>query len=216
MRKYFSFDNFVLLALFIIIFNLVYIDYNLFLNKNNQTIESPIQNASDCPGCAVRLNNLEVIVNKLMEKNGISPTPIPTTTPEIKYIQTNTSANNSPKEYYVPLGSGSGNYSDWTDVPGLQAYIDSTSYGSIKTVTFEGSVHVPSNNQIVSIRLVNATENRVIGGSQLDFNGGPDSVFKSSMPITLDYGQKLYKVQLKTQLNYNTVIDQARVHIITQ
>lgn len=216
MRRFITLENFVLVVLLVIILNLVYIDYNFYQNKTNQNIDSPVQGSSDCPGCSVRLNNLEVVVNKLMEKNGISPTPIPTTAPEIRYIQSSVNTSSVSKEYYIPFGSGSGDYSDWTDVPGLQAYIDSTSYGNINTVTFEGSIHVPSNNQIVSIRLLNATENRVIGGSQLDFNGGPDSVFKASVPITLDYGQKLYKVQLKTQLRYNTIIDQARVHIVTQ
>ncbi len=120
------------------------------------------------------------------------------------------------REYYIPFGSGSGSSNDWSDVAGLQAYIDSTAYTGIKSVVFEVSVHIPTGNETASVRLINATDGRVISGSELTFNGNTQSVFMSSGAIGLDYGNKLYKVQIKTQLPYTAVVDQSRVHITAQ
>lgn len=156
------------------------------------------------------------IYQSLAPQNPIaSSTPILTVTPT-SFQQIYSSPPTQPsvaKEYYVPFGSGSINSTDWQDVPGLQAYIDSTAYGNVSKVVFEASVHIPTGNETASIRLVNSTDGRVITGSELTFNGNTSSVLLSSGPINLDYANKLYKIQMKTQLNYAASLDQARVHI---
>lgn len=215
MRRFLTLENFVLLTLIFIIINLIVLDISFFQNKQQTEIVSNKTNL-DCEGCESKIAVLEANVAKLLEETGITLTPTPYITP---IIQTNNVQQAVPaastKEYYIPFGSGSGSYTDWTDIPGLQAYIDSTSYGKIKTVVFEASLHIPTGNQTASIRLINATDGRVIANSQLDFNGNTESTLLSSQ-VTLDYGQKLYKVQLKTQLKYNAILDQSRVHVSAQ
>ena len=98
---------------------------------------------------------------------------------------------------------------------GLQASIDSNGYNSIKSVVFEVSLHVPTGNETASVRLYNSTDNHPVWNSELTFNGNSSSVFMSSSPISLDSGNKLYKVQIKTQLQYPAIVDQSRVHITT-
>ncbi len=116
------------------------------------------------------------------------------------------------KEFYVPLGTGTNTSTDWTDVKGAAAYIDTKLYGKFKKVTFEASISVPSG--IASVRLFNATDKHPVWYSEMTMSGsGPELLTSSG--ITLDSGNKLYQVQMKSQLGASTNLLQARVHIVT-
>jgi len=207
-------DFFYLLLIFLFLLsfiNLVYLDLKvsnlLSFRSNSKVIYSPVAvnnpqvNQNICPqSCLTQIAQATASAAK--------PTPVP-------LIKTSVNQAEAAREYYIPFGSGSGNYSDWTDIPGLAAFVESTSYSNVKSITFEASLHIPTGNEIASVRLVNATDGRVIANSELNFNGNTDSVLLSSPQITLDYGQKLYKVQLKTQLQSTAVVDQSRIHITT-
>lgn len=120
----------------------------------------------------------------------------------------------SAKEYYVPLGSGTNTTSDWTDVVGASASIDTASYGKIKQATFEATVTVPAGSQTVWVRLFNATDKHPVWSSEVTTeSSGP--ILLTSKPITLDSGNKLYQVQMKTQLKALTNLVQSRVRITT-
>lgn len=120
----------------------------------------------------------------------------------------------SVKEYYVPLGSGSNTTNDWADVSGASAYIDTASYGKMKKVTFEATIAQPTSSQKVWVRLYNATDKHPVWYSESSSdNAGP--ILLTSSPITLDSGNKLYQVQMKTQLKGLTNLTQSRVHITT-
>ena len=125
-----------------------------------------------------------------------------------------TSVSVTNKELYVPLGTGINNSTDWTDVKGASAYIDTRLYGKIKTVKFEASLSVPSGNQTVYVRLFNATDKHPVWYSEMTMSGAGPELFTSS-GVTLDSGNKLYQVQMKSQLGATTNLLQARVHIIT-
>ena len=116
------------------------------------------------------------------------------------------------KEFFVPLGTGTNASTDWTDVKGVAAYIDSRLYGKVKKVMFEASVSVPSGT--ASVRLFNATDKHTVWYSELSMSGSGPELLVSS-PILLDSGNKLYQVQMKSQLGATTNLLQARVHIIT-
>jgi hypothetical protein len=125
------------------------------------------------------------------------------------------SSNSSAKEYFVPFGTGYVASRDWYDVPGLEANIDGSAYGKVKTATFEVSVRVPTGNQTAEVRLYNVTAKHPVWSSEVMFTGGGTPQFLVSKPITIDPGNNLYKVQMKTQLEFPAYIDQSRVHIIT-
>ncbi len=127
---------------------------------------------------------------------------------------TNSNTTSSIKEFFIPLGSGSSTSSDWEDVPGAQAYIDTTSYPSIKTVTFEVSLYTPTANQTAYARLYNITDKHPVWNSEVRIDGGTPKLLISEA-IKLDKGSKLYVVQMKTQLQARTNLENARVHIIT-
>ncbi len=116
------------------------------------------------------------------------------------------------KEFYVPLGTGTNTSTDWADVKGTAAYIDTKLYGKLKKVTFEASLSVPSGT--ASVRLFNATDKHPVWYSEMTLaNAGPELLTSSG--ITLDSGNKLYQVQMKSQFRATTNLLQSRVHIIT-
>ena len=138
--------------------------------------------------------------------------PVTTQPPTVAPVSSS-SQSSGVKAFFVPFGSGNGYSLDWTDVPGLQAYVDTANYGRIKNAVFEASVYVPTGNETVSVRLYNETDKHPVWNSEVFFNGGSSAQLLLSQPVTLDAGNKLYKVQMKTQLQYTAVLNQTRLHI---
>lgn len=217
-KELLSLKHILYILIILVLLNLVYLDIVIFQGSNVKTIEKIISNPLTLQNvgknndetfcsqaCITKINEVATNVSKI--------TPTPSTAPTPTVAQTTSGSTSTTKEYYVPFGSGSGSSSDWQDVSGLQAYVDSSAYGTIKSVTFEASLHVPTGNENAAVRLYNATDNHPVWYSQLDFTGNTSSAFLSSNKITLDAGNKLYKVQLKTQLQYPAVVDQSRIHI---
>ncbi|MFH0750180.1 MAG: hypothetical protein V1917_04705 [Candidatus Gottesmanbacteria bacterium] len=125
---------------------------------------------------------------------------------------TDTTTTSTVKELYVPLGTGSNTTTDWSDVKGAAGYIDTRLYGKMKKVVFEASIGVPSGSQIAYVRLYNATDKHPVWYTEMNISSaGPELLISS--PITLDSGNKLYQVQMKSQLGATTNLLQSRVHI---
>lgn len=142
-----------------------------------------------------------------------SPTPTirPTLTPSSSPTPT---PEKTVKEFFVPLGAGTGKSADWTVVDGLGAKVDPSDYGNIKQVTFEVTAFVPTGNQTIWIRLYNAATYQSVANSELTLSGGTATLLTSSL-ITLASGNNLYQVQMKTQLQYPANINMARLRIKT-
>lgn len=141
-----------------------------------------------------------------LEPSIITPT-ITSTVPVQAPVQTGSAV----KEYFVTLGSGSSQASDWTDVPGLTAQIDFGSYTGIKEIHFEASVGIPTANETASVRLFNVTDKHPVWYSEITLVNGQ---FVSSNPIIYDTGSKLYQVQMKTSLQFMANLIQSRIHVI--
>lgn len=219
-RSLFSSKNILFLLLLLIFLNLVYLDVLILQNSGTKVIEriiskdpQPSLDKETCgKDCAAKIN--EIVNLYLKPTTSLSPTLTPTPT-KTQSSSSNTQSSVA-REYYVPFGSGSGSSSDWQDVAGLQAYIDSAVYPNIKSVIFEASLHIPTGNQTASVRLYNATDGHPVWNSEINFNGNTSSVFLNSQGVYLDTGNKLYKVQMKTQLQYTSILDQSRLHITTK
>ncbi|MBI2442365.1 MAG: hypothetical protein HYV40_00465 [Candidatus Levybacteria bacterium] len=160
-------------------------------------IADQINQATD----AAKMHILRLLSGTPVPSPVLSPssTPTPTTAP-------------STREYFVPLGTGFGSGTDWTTITQTGAKVDSLNYGSITTITFEAGVRIPTGNQTVYVRLLNADTFQSVAGSELTLSGGTPTLL-TSVPITLATGNHLYQVQLKTQLGYLTYIDFARLRI---
>ena len=120
-----------------------------------------------------------------------------------------------PKDYFIPLGTGFTQDNNWVNVGGTDITIDPASYGKIKQVVFQASMHIPVANGTIYARLYNVTDNHPVWYSDVSTSEG-SSTMVSSANITLDPGSKLYRVQIKTSLQYPSYLDFSRIKITIQ
>ncbi|HSW87658.1 MAG TPA: hypothetical protein VLG12_00675, partial [Candidatus Saccharimonadales bacterium] len=71
----------------------------------------------------------------------------------------------------------------------------------------------PTGNQVVYARLYNDTDSHAIPSSDLTWSGGGYQSFITPA-LTLDSGNKTYSIQLKTQLQYASYVQDVRLHIV--
>ena len=201
-----AFANLLILDLFII---------KNYLGKKDKQISQaaatsvpssavPVNSKNCSSGCLTAIKDATSSLKLTSEIPAIPATKNVVTQPETSKVQ----------EFFIPLGSGSSTASDWTDVSGVRAEIDSTKYPNIQKILFEASVHVPDTNQIVEVRLYNETDKYVVGNSEFLYPSNTTQNFRIAS-IQLGQGAKIYTVQMKTQLQHNAVLDQARIHITT-
>lgn len=141
----------------------------------------------------------------------VSPTDTPIVTPTTSLNIAPTIIQSNIKEYFIPLGAGSGLTDDWTNVDGLIANVDLGTFQNIKEINFEVSVNVPTANQTVWVRLYNKTDKHPVWNSEISFSDAGGYVV--SQPLIYDKGEKTYQVQIKTQLKFTANIIQSRLHI---
>lgn len=207
----------LIIALVLVMTNLAVLNFWMFDNiastrdlnsiktelEKVKSIKSTSFNSDTCPNsCLVKINEAS-ISTKITQ-----PTLLPLTSSK-------TGDEQSLKEVIITLGSGNNRSDDWVEVPGVETYIDNTKYAKIKTVTFESSASIPDGNQTAYIRLFNATDKHPVWFSDVSFEGG-GTRYLISKPITLDSGNKLYKVQMKSSLKHLTELYQSRIRIIFQ
>lgn len=227
-------NKYVMLGgLIAIVFNLIVLNVFLFQIYNQPKISQTPSQQNPCTSCEARLNeafakiqNIETALSGTPKPSGIRsiptstpaptvvPTAVPTATPTPRITDTPTPTVTvaGVKEYYILFGSGNSSASDWSDVSGLQASIDTALYPTIKTSTFEVTGHTPTGNEIVWVRLYNSTDKYPMPNSEVTWAGGGSQSVSS--PVTLISGNKTYKVQMKTQLSYPSYIDSAKIHLI--
>ena len=198
-EKYaFTFSLAVGIIIVLLATNLIYI--NLYLLKK-QPPKSPegkntqFSNASISPS----------ITQPTPCVNCLNPSPTGASAPL-------SAAQNLVKDYFIPLGSGTNQTSDWADVPGIQATVDLGKYQNINEIHFEASVYVPTANEWVSVRLYNMTDKHPVWYSEVTMNGNA-SAYLISPSIIYDAGPKTYQVQMKTQLQAPANLVQSRIHI---
>lgn len=178
--------NLTFLILVILFLNIIVLDVIVFRSFRNTNEVLGTTTTDVCPqACITRINQM-----------------------------TGKTTTTATKEYYVPLGSGTNTTNEWTDVSGASAYINTASYGKIKQATFEATVAIPTGAQRVWVRLFNATDKHPVWFSEMTADGSAPQLL-ASPSITLDPGNKLYQVQMKTQLKILTNLSQSRVKIVT-
>ncbi len=210
--KFLSAKNAFRIFVFLVLLNLLFLDFLLVNNRKVQIIERTISvpNTIDiCPKSCLSEISQATKGAILSVKPSVVLTPLPTAKPVSQ-----TSASSSVKEFFVPFGTGSNSSDDWQDVPGLKATLDSVNYNNIKTVAFEATIRIPTGNETAYVRLYNVNDKHPVWFSEISLEGGTPQLIISK-PITLDSGNKTYQVQMKTSLKYPAYLDQSRLHIIT-
>lgn len=206
----------------LVVINMLFIDYTFFVRKDNE--KKPLVSLqkdslpTPTPVLAQEIKPRWNIIDSCYPYSCVDLIRQATASSAIQdSSETSPVVSSGTREYYVPFGGGETKSDQYEDVPGLAVNIDSTKYGTLKKVTFEVSLHIPTGNGKMNVQLFNATDKHPVWFSEVS-SALDSSVSKLmvSSPITLDSGEKLYKVQAKTSLKYQSVIDQARVHILAE
>ncbi len=117
------------------------------------------------------------------------------------------------KESFIPMGTGSTSKADWEDVAGSDVYVNTSNYPNTKETYFEVSMHIPTKNGVMSARLYNVTDKHPVWYSDVSTDQDVSTFVASK--ITLDSGNKQYRIQLKTSLAYLSLLDSARMKIVS-
>jgi hypothetical protein len=224
--------------LIVVIGNLIYLDVRATLSVispanviktsplTSTVLPTPVPSVSStpdtqtppCASCPAQIDMAMSMIQNIQKS--LTVTPVPTKPPQVilitpapQPVATSSSSSAFVKDYYIPMGEGSGQASDWVDVSGVRATFDPSLYPPIKQVTLEFTGYTPTGNQVVNARLYNDTDAHEIPLSDLSWSGGAYQSFVTS-PLSLDTGSKTYSVQLKTQLQYSSFIYAARLHIV--
>ena len=212
-NKFFSSQTIIRIFALLVLINLLFLDAFVLKGQKTEVIEKTVPIPvvlNSCPTSCLS----EISRATKSATLSIKPTSIPNPIPTEKPVSIQTQASFSVKEFFVPFGTGSNSSDDWQDVGGLRATLSTANYGSIKTVTFEASVRIPTGNEIAYVRLYNVTDKHPVWFSDVSLEGGTPAL-RISKPITLDSGNKTYQVQMKTSLKFQAFLDQSRLHIIT-
>lgn len=122
------------------------------------------------------------------------------------------SQSSSVREHYVPLGTGSTNSTEWQDLPGVEANVAPSNYGTITGFYFEAGLRVPTGSGQVFARIRNVTDNITLFESELS-NEGTTGKLISSKNMPIPQTTKLYRVQLRSSLGADVLLDSARLKI---
>ena len=126
-----------------------------------------------------------------------------------------TSVSTVVKEYFIPIGDAVVKTGDnnWKDVP-VQVEVNTSNYPQISEAYFEATMRIPTGNGQVQARLVDTQTGTVVGS---EITGeGVDGVFVKSGTLNLGIGKRTFKVQMKTTLDFEGILENARLRLISK
>jgi hypothetical protein len=119
------------------------------------------------------------------------------------------------KEYYVALGTGTGEGNDWKDIDNTDTKVDLSQFGKIKNIYFEVAGILHNDNVTANVRLYNVTDKQPVWNSEVTATKLKCQTLTSSA-ISLSSSSKTYRLQVKTTLNATVYVDQARLRVVTE
>jgi len=226
MRKEALIKTLLIISGIIVLVNLVFLDIKVFEQEEKESVEvfipqpSNISSQAVLPSITQEASSQLPIVEKetsfcpasCLEKIEEATRSINLPTPKTVVQRI---PETSVKEFYVPLGSGSSSATTWEEIKNAEAYFDPQSYGKIKSITFEALMRIPTANGRVYARLYNVDDK--IGLTETEvWVEGSTGVRVESSSFSLPQGKKLYRVQLKSTMGYEAVLDLGRLKIVVE
>lgn len=209
----------IIFLLTLITLNLFLLDLKVFSPANNIQISDITSVATPAPSPTINIRTIERSNDSLCPLSCISL--IKQATEASGLGSSNLTNLSSPtnistqREFYIPLGSGSTTKSDWDNLTATETVINPANYGNIKEAYFIASLSNPTQNGAVEAQLYNVTDKHLVWDSHIRMDG-PTKQTITSNKITLDTGSKLYRVQLRSTLQFAASLDNAKIRIITE
>lgn len=199
----------VLAPLFLLIAaNLIFLDIAIFSpTKKTETSVITTEKPDIQGSCTAECKTL--IQAELAKLPSAVPTPLPLSASPVSAPI----AQNIPKEFYIPLGSGKTKNDGWEDLAGAESYIDTNLYPNLKQVTFEATVSIPQGIGWMYAKLYNVTDKHPVWFSEVTTESNIPS--RKEAKITLDSGNKLYRIQAKSTLRSDALVENARIKVLT-
>lgn len=199
------FKFFVIFFMFLILLNLIYIDFLTLKGPKLDVVPTPRP-----------IQKTALKENDICPQSCISQIQTPTPTQALQQSKPVRPANEvTYKDYYINLGSGSNRSTEWTDVAGTVNTFDISDYKNIKEARLETNTNAPTANGTISIRLFNKTDGSAVWNSERTVQAEKEGSLLISEPLNYPYGPKMYQIQMKSQLGVEANLIQARIHIIT-
>jgi hypothetical protein len=211
-NKFLSSKNAFKIFVGLVLLNLLFLDCILVNGQKTQEVEKIVPTPTISKVCPESCLSEISSATKSVALLSVKPTSVLLPSPAGPAFPTQIQL--SVKEFFVPFGIGSNSSDDWQDISGLNATLNPANYGSIKSVVFEVTIRIPAGNEIAYVRLYNATDKHPVWFSDVSLEGGSPQLLISKS-ITLDSGNKIYQVQMKTSLRSPAYLDQSRLHIVT-
>ncbi|MBP6913223.1 MAG: hypothetical protein KBC00_01285 [Candidatus Levybacteria bacterium] len=225
MRNFFytAWENLIYILVGILFLNVLILNYFTFFGKPRQIVQNITVGGTTTAGTNnTAQNGTQTTPFQQLGTTDVCPNTclaaIKTATSSLKLTQnvTNTTTqqiSSGSNEYFVPFGAATGaSQGSFSTLSALQAYMNISNYSNVASVVLEVSI---TSNGIASVQLYDATDGNVIPNSQVTTQGGSPQLLISG-PLSLPAGNKLYQIQIQTQLNSPATIDQARLHITLQ
>ncbi len=222
----------LVLLVLIIFINLGYLNYRQFFHQNNLQNQYPVEQFTSSQdqsnfssvtkessqSSSLNSSDFRLISDMISEATASLTRQVDSLTGQsssVKPVPISKDTTSRVKEYYIPLGSGTTSGQDWTDLPGVEAYVAPTNYGKIKEMYFEAGIRIPSGNGRVYARLKNVTDNNGLFESEV-YRDGNTTGMLSSGKLPIPTTTKLYRVQMKSTLGVEVNVDSARIKIFVE
>jgi len=117
-----------------------------------------------------------------------------------------------PKVIYVPLGQATTQptNNEWKNTP-VEIDFSTDDYGDISSIRFEATLRIPTGNGQVKARLAD-TVSGPVAGSEIT-GEGVDGAYVKSSNLTIPDGDRTFRLQLLTTLDFDAVIENARIRV---
>lgn len=187
--------------------NIIFLDWTFFgkPGKNTTVILPDPKNVDN------QITQTVVQINPTMTSiPSSSPSPIVSlpVVPLEKYV------SKQYRELYITIGSGSSKSHQWDALEGVEVNIDTNKYPKILEAYFQVSLRIPTANGEVFSKLYNETEKHDVWFSEITSQGSEAKLKEAK--INLSSGPNSYRVYLKSSLEAEALLDQARIKIIIE
>ncbi|KKR86119.1 MAG: hypothetical protein UU34_C0021G0013 [Candidatus Curtissbacteria bacterium GW2011_GWA1_41_11] len=199
-----------LAVLVIALLDLFFLNYLTFKNQKESQESQVIEEDSRV---IVEPSPPPIEVTEDQPEPSSAPPPAGGTTETKTIVEKETVVQTAQKEIFIPIGSGSVQKKDWTDVPGLEVTIDTTKYSVIESIVFEATVWPEGGNGRAYARLINISDSNPFVESQIS-SASNTGELKTSGSIPFPSGSKKYGVQAKSDIeNFGAHVENARIKI---
>lgn len=222
MRKYFIIFFFAFLFANLLALDALVIQSNVLSRSAvNREVVSPEISVSPTPQAAPTAKLCEFscpqsCLDKIKEATASLKTEKITSVP---VVQTVTVMVTQPagvlKEYYIPLGIGTGEGSEWKDIDNSDMKVNLAQFSGIKNIYFEVAGRLQNDNVTANVRLFDVSVKQAVANSEVTINKLKCQNLTSSS-ISLPAQSRVYRLQVKTTLNATVYVDQARLRIVTE